>query len=47
MTGLGCNQAERKFVDLTRLHNFAWHATIPLRDGMAQTDGWFLKNLDC
>jgi nucleoside-diphosphate-sugar epimerase len=37
---------QRKLLDVTRLHGFGWHATIPLRDGIAQTYDWFLKNLD-
>jgi GDP-L-fucose synthase len=38
---------QRKLLDVTRLHNLGWHATIPLRDGIAQAYDWFLKNLDC
>src|SRR5436190_5592256 len=35
----------RKLLDVTKLHNLGWHATIPLRDGIAQTYDWFLKNV--
>jgi GDP-L-fucose synthase len=35
----------RKLLDVTRLHNLGWQATIPLREGIAQTYDWFLKNL--
>jgi GDP-L-fucose synthase len=35
----------RKLLDVTRLHDLGWQATIPLRDGIAQTYDWFLKNL--
>ncbi len=33
----------RKLLDVTKLRNLGWHATIPLRDGIAQTYDWFLK----
>jgi GDP-L-fucose synthase len=33
----------RKLLDVTKLRNLSWHATIPLRDGIAQTYDWFLK----
>jgi GDP-L-fucose synthase len=36
----------RKLLDVTRLHNLGWRASIPLRDGIAQTYDWFLKNID-
>src|SRR5881392_52110 len=35
----------RKLLDVTKLHNLGWHATIPLRDGIAQTYDWLLKNV--
>ena len=35
----------RKLLDVTRLHGLGWQATIPLREGIAQTYDWFLKNL--
>jgi GDP-L-fucose synthase len=35
----------RKLLDVTRLHDLGWRATIPLRDGIAQTYEWFLKIL--
>jgi GDP-L-fucose synthase len=35
----------RKLLDVTRLHNLGWQASIPLREGIAQTYDWFLKNL--
>ena len=35
----------RKLLDVTRLHELGWQATIPLRDGIAQTYDWFLKNV--
>ena len=35
----------RKLLDVTKLHNLGWHAMIPLRDGIAQTYDWFLKNV--
>jgi GDP-L-fucose synthase len=35
----------RKLLDVTRLHDLGWQATIPLRDGIAQTYDWFLENL--
>src|SRR5437667_1557487 len=35
----------RKLLDVTKLQNFGWQPTIPLRDGIAQTYDWFLKNV--
>jgi len=35
----------RKLLDVKKLHNLGWRATIPLRDGIAQTYDWFLKNI--
>jgi GDP-L-fucose synthase len=35
----------RKLLDVTKLHNLGWRATIPLPDGIAQTYDWFLKNV--
>jgi GDP-L-fucose synthase len=35
----------RKLLDITKLRNLGWQAAIPLRDGIAQTYDWFLKNV--
>jgi len=35
----------RKLLDVTRLRDLGWQATISLRDGIAQTYDWFLKNV--
>jgi GDP-L-fucose synthase len=35
----------RKLLDVTRLQNLGWQPTIPLRDGIAQTYEWFLKDV--
>jgi GDP-L-fucose synthase len=35
----------RKLLDVTKLQNLGWRPTIPLRDGIAQTYEWFLKNV--
>ena len=35
----------RKLLDITKLHNLGWQPTIPLREGIAQTYDWFLKNV--
>lgn len=35
----------RKLLDVTRLHKLGWRHTIALRDGIAQTYDWFLKNV--
>jgi GDP-L-fucose synthase len=35
----------RKLLDVTRLRELGWQATIPLRDGIEQTYDWFLKNV--
>jgi GDP-L-fucose synthase len=35
----------RKLLDITKLRNLGWQPTIPLREGIAQTYGWFLKNV--
>ena len=35
----------RKLLDVTKLQNFGWRPTISLRDGIAQTYDWFLKNV--
>jgi GDP-L-fucose synthase len=35
----------RKLLDVTRLQNLGWRPTIALRDGIAQTYEWFLKNV--
>src|SRR5213080_2984801 len=35
----------RKLLDVTRLHDLGWQATISFRDGIAQTYDWFLKNV--
>jgi len=33
----------RKLLDVTRLHDLGWHASISLREGIAQTYQWFLE----
>src|SRR5438552_18524858 len=35
----------RKLLDITKLHGLGWQATIPLREGIAHTYDWLLKNL--
>jgi GDP-L-fucose synthase len=35
----------RKLLDITKLRNLGWQPAIPLRDGIAQTYDWFLKNV--
>jgi GDP-L-fucose synthase len=35
----------RKLLDVTKLNNLGWRSTIPLRDGIARTYDWFLKNV--
>jgi len=35
----------RKLLDVTKLKNLGWAPTIPLRDGIARTYDWFLKNV--
>jgi GDP-L-fucose synthase len=34
----------QKLLDVTRLRNLGWRATIPLPDGIASTYQWFLQN---
>lgn len=34
----------RKLVDVTRLHQRGWKASIPLEDGLAATYQWFVEN---
>jgi len=34
-----------QLLDLSKLRGFGWTPTIPLRDGIAQTYEWFLKNV--
>jgi len=34
----------RKLLDVTKLHNLGWQATISLRDGIARTYDWFRAN---
>ena len=34
----------RKLLDVAKLRGLGWRATIPLRDGIARTYDWFLKN---
>jgi GDP-L-fucose synthase len=36
--------APRKLLDVSKLRGLGWTPTIPLRDGIAQTYDWFLKN---
>src|SRR5947199_6589539 len=35
----------RKLLDVSKIHDLGWQATISLRDGIAQTYDWFLKNV--
>jgi len=35
----------RKLLEITKLGNLGWQPTIPLREGIAQTYDWFLKNV--
>ena len=35
----------RKLLDITKLRNLGWQPAIPLRDGIARTYDWFLKNV--
>src|ERR1043166_384799 len=35
----------RKLLDVTKLTQLGWRATIPIRDGIARTYEWFLKNV--
>jgi GDP-L-fucose synthase len=35
----------RKLLDITKLRDLGWRPTITLRDGIAQTYDWFLKNV--
>src|SRR5436189_804641 len=35
----------RKLLDVTRLHDLGWQATISFRDGIAQTYDWLSKNV--
>ena len=35
----------RKLLDVSKLSKLGWRATIPLRDGIARTYDWFLKNV--
>jgi GDP-L-fucose synthase len=35
----------RKLLDVTKLNNLGWRATIPIRDGIASSYDWFLKNV--
>ena len=34
----------RKLLDVSKVHELGWRHTIPLRDGIARTYEWFLKN---
>jgi GDP-L-fucose synthase len=34
----------RKLLDVAKLHDLGWRATIPLRQGIARTYDWFLRN---
>jgi nucleoside-diphosphate-sugar epimerase len=36
--------APRKLLDVSRLGTLGWRATIPLRDGLADTYRWFVQN---
>jgi GDP-L-fucose synthase len=35
----------RKLLDVTKLRELGWRPTIPLREGIARTYDWFLKNI--
>ena len=35
----------RKLLDVTKLRKLGWRPTIPLRDGIARTYDWFVKNV--
>ncbi len=35
----------RKLLDVTKLRGLGWRPTIPLREGIAQTYDWFVKNV--
>jgi nucleoside-diphosphate-sugar epimerase len=35
----------RKRLDVTRLNNLGWRATIDLREGIERTYAWFLRHL--
>jgi GDP-L-fucose synthase len=35
----------RKLLDISKLRGLGWQPAIPLRDGIAQTYDWFLKNV--
>ena len=35
----------RKLLDVTRLRQLGWRPTIPLREGIARTYDWFVKNV--
>src|SRR5439155_14526497 len=35
----------RKLLDVSKLSALGWSPTIPLRDGIARTYDWFLKNV--
>jgi GDP-L-fucose synthase len=35
----------RKLLDVTKINKLGWHPTVPLRNGIAQTYDWFLKNV--
>jgi len=35
----------RKLLDVTKLRGLGWRPTIPLRDGIARTYDWFVKNV--
>ena len=34
----------RKLLDVSRIHDLGWKATVPLRDGIASTYQWFLEH---
>jgi GDP-L-fucose synthase len=34
----------RKLMDVSRLHELGWHATVPLREGIERTYAWYMSN---
>jgi GDP-L-fucose synthase len=38
--------APRKLLDVSRLTNMGWTASVPLEEGIRQTNGWYMQNHD-